>query len=188
MSKILKILFSGLFILVTLELVTFFVQKQTPGSKFVSEDSVKLPTKVEASAPISDSSVDSPDGKKTLTMKTQVNETSKTYSFYSGTELLFSKTLMDGKMSIPLNSWSPDNKYTYVIENVGEEVQYYLLPQQLNISQLFREKNPDYKLQEITGWGGVNLLIVNANDGKNDVSMWFDVGTKGFIKLSNRFH
>src|SRR5258708_2325327 len=66
----------------------------------------------------------SPDGSKTLVMKTTIGaDARKTYSFSVqespslGEHLVYSKTLDVGdEMSIPFNSWSPNNQYFFIQE------------------------------------------------------------------------
>ncbi len=167
--------------------IAFFLQSQST-NKFSSVNSVKLPTKVEALDVNSSLSASSPDGKKNLTMKIQTKNDGSTYSFYIENELLFTRTLANGKMSIPYNTWSIDDKHVFLKEEVTSGTNFYLEPEGINVSEKFKEKFPDYKLQDVTGWGGENLLVINANDGKDDISFWFDITSKSFIRLSNRFN
>lgn len=165
--------------------VFFFTQKGQPKNAVL--ESVKLPTVVVAEAP--DASQITPDGKRTLTMKTTNSGDLTTYSFTDGDQVLFTKTVSkDSQMSIPYNTWSPDDKNFFVKEVNSGVINYYVVPGEDNVADLFRQKFPTAKLQEITGWADRALLIVNANLDGNDVSFWYDLTSKGFIRLSNRFN
>ena len=154
-----------------------------------------------------DTKMDSPDGKLTLTMKQVKFENSIDYAFYVTGEgidqprLIFSKTLPDGvELTIPYNTWSPDNAYVFIKEKTLTGDNYLVfstseqpLPNNLsliNVSALFQEKIDQYILEEITGWAGPTLLIVNVNALTVSLapSFWFEVPSQTFIPLSIRFN
>lgn len=146
----------------------------------------QLPTKplVKTSSP---TIVDSPDGKAKLTMKKIASNNLVNYTFNTD-KSIFTKTLASSNtLSIPFNTWSPDNKYVFLKENLGKEINYYVLSaagkELTNISSLFRQKYPDYKLVEITGWAAPSLLILNTLGP----SLWFDVTNQAFTLLSIKF-
>ncbi|HWA52127.1 MAG TPA: hypothetical protein VG895_03680 [Patescibacteria group bacterium] len=124
----------------------------------------------------------SPDGNATLTM-TQ----NKNIYIFSSDKLNFTK-VSSGKFSIPFNTWSIDDKHVFIREDTGSIINFYLEPQDLNITQKFSEKFPTYTLQDVTGWASAIYLIVNANTGTKDVSYWFDITTNNFIPLATRFN
>ncbi|CAN5282220.1 hypothetical protein BH10PAT1_BH10PAT1_6620 [soil metagenome] len=142
-----------------------------------------------STAPVS---VISPDGKATLTLRKTSNKDLVTYSFTSSAGVSFTRSLgTENSMSIPFNTWSTDNKYFFVQEeNMNQNFFIVVLPngESININDYFTQKFPDYKLQEVTGWASPTLLIVNANTGTADVSYWFEVTSKTFTRLSNRFN
>jgi hypothetical protein len=184
-KRIFKSLLLFFFVIAAASGVYIFTQ-QSSASNYTSEN-VKLPTVVAAETP-SPTQV-SPDGKKTLTMKTSEANGITTYSFYSGDTNMFYKDLTnDSAMSIPFNTWSVDDKYFYVRETTPNQTNYYVIPGQINITDKFTEKYPTYKLQDVTGWASPTLLIVNANTGSADISFWFDLTSQSFIRLSNRFN
>ncbi|MBU1085246.1 MAG: hypothetical protein ABIJ43_05700 [Candidatus Beckwithbacteria bacterium] len=105
----------------------------------------------------------------------------------------------DTTMSIPFNTVSPDNKYLF-LKKVGPDKTRYLVltvsgepmiseTQTVEFAELFESKYPDYKITEVTGWGGINLIVFNTDkvEGGIGPSFWFDVLTGAFIRLSNRF-
>jgi hypothetical protein len=138
-------------------------------------------------------SVDSPDGKKTLSMRITKNQSGVTYAFSVSGKEIFAKTVDPTvSFSIPLNSWSPDNKYVFLKETAATGVKFFVLSasddsssqndQTANITDLFAKKYPDLKIKDVTGWGGINLVIVNS-----DSSFWFEMPTHSFIQLSTHF-
>jgi len=150
--------------------------------------------------------VESGDGKLILKMKEEKGKEGMTYIFWvadtsAGTQKeLYRKTVPLGTtMAIPLNTFSPDNKYMFLQEVSGESLSYFAgsaagIPfadgsQFLEFSSMFKAKYPNYKITEATGWGGVGLIIVNTKSGGSQgPSFWFDVGSKSFIQLSNHFN
>lgn len=148
-----------------------------------------------------------PDGKKTLSMRTdkRTDGVTQTFSMSSKGENVFSsvysKTMAgEPAISIPFNTFSPDDKYFFLKETVGGTQNYFVLAssgspvatdsQTLNVSEFFAKKLPDYTLTEVTGWAAPTLLVVNTDkkDGTQGPSFWFDLSTKSFILLSNRFN
>jgi hypothetical protein len=142
--------------------------------------------------------VGSPDGKMSLAMKEEGDD-SVLYTFLlkdEGTGLvkqIFTKTASVGAtLTIPFNTFSPDNKYVFLKETYGGK-NSYILPlngEEINFSDLFANKYEDFLITDVTGWGGINLIVINTDkvDGGVGPSFWFDVTSKSFIRLSNRFN
>lgn len=150
---------------------------------------------------------ESPDGKVSLTVRKEMDKNTTNYSFFlsegqnADQKYIFSRSENVGQsITIPYNTWSPDNLFFYLVENVPGNKNYLVfystgkifannLPY-INISELFRQKFPDLILTDITGWGGLNLLVVNTNnkDGTLGYSYWFDMSNFSFIRLSTRFN
>ena len=137
-------------------------------------------------------SVTSPDGKVDLTMKKTTDKDITTYTFTSSKGPFYTKTVINDEiMSIPLNTWSPDNKYFFIKDVSGNTKNYIVVSptgEAQNLTEFFTKAYPDYILQDVTGWASPTLLIVNANTGKDDISVWFEVTTKTFTRLSDRFN
>ena len=141
--------------------------------------------------------VGSPDGKMSLIMKENGND-SIFYTFLlkdeeKGTsKQIFTKTASVGAvLTVPFNTFSPDNKYVFIKEAYAGK-NSYILPlngEEINFSELFANKYEDYVITDVTGWGGVNLIVINTDKvgGGTGPSFWFDVTTKSFIRLANRF-
>jgi hypothetical protein len=143
--------------------------------------------------------VSSPDGKMSLTMRQENGENGVTYVFLKKDEAsgiykqIFTKTEKAGvSLSIPDNTFSPDNKYIFLKEASQSAVSYLVLTdaQTLDVSSLFTAKYQDYVITDATGWAGPTLLILNTDkaDGGVGPTFWFDVASHSFIQLSNRFN
>jgi len=144
-------------------------------------------------------SVDSPDSLESVVLEKTTKEGENNYSLYVLNKednfkiFLFSKkTELNFDISIPFNTWSPDNRFVFIKEprktflvwdTEGEE-------QSSNVSELFKAKYEDLILADVTGWAAPDLLIVNTKTEAGDIgpSLWFDVKSKSFIALSTRFN
>src|SRR5258708_5219987 len=145
-------------------------------------------------------SMDSPDGKATLTMRTTIDKNLITYAFNTNNLIYVKTTTKNDIFSIPFNTWSPDKNYVFVKENNTGVINFLVLnasgiafrngSQFINVNEIFNEKLPNYLLQDATGWASGTLLIVNTNnkDGSTGPSFWFDVPSQTFILLSIRFN
>lgn len=153
------------------------------------------------------STVISPDGKWTLTMKEEKGEGGISHRFITtstadGTQReIFSKTVAETDvLSIPANTFSPDDKYVFLKETDTAGTSYFVLAvsgapiaqdaQALDFSSLFVAKHENYKITDATGWGGMNLIVFNTDKttGGQGPSFWFDVPSHAIIQLSNRFN
>ncbi len=148
----------------------------------------------------------SPDGTWKLTMKKQQKETTISYSFLTGAtadnheQLIFNKTISVAQnLTVPYNTWSPDNKYLFLKESTPAGDNYYVFTAAgnlfsdnspyINVSDLFNLKLANYTLTEITGWADPNLLIINTKtkQGEQGPSFWFEIPSRSFIQLSTHF-
>lgn len=148
----------------------------------------------------------SSDGKKTVIMKVTKNKSgAQTYSFSaSDTEganeqFIFSRTLdITKNMSIPFNTWSPDNKYFFIQENAkeGNDVlvfnasgEPFVNETYLDATDLFNKKNTGNNFNEATGWASELLIVLNTTkpDNTKGPSYWFEVPSKAVIQLSTGF-
>lgn len=173
----------------------------------------KLPTFVTSPLPtlsptpiVQTASVDSPDSSESLIMKKQTTQQTTTYSFSlltistNSERFLFMKNMVLGQSFIlPANAWAPDNAYVFVKEITATGNNYYVLStvdssitmdqNQVNISDFFAKRYPNYKISDVTGWAAPNLIVVNTTtDTGAFLSFWFDVPTKSFIPLATQFH
>jgi len=134
----------------------------------------------------------------------QSGESSASYSLYScdvnctDKTLLFQQTLPKGeKLELPVNAWSPDNKYVFVAkkgsggniflvfrasgETFSDETPF------IDVSSIFAEKQPNLILKDVTGWDSETLLHVftNSENGDNGPSFWFEVPGGALIQLGS---
>mgnify|MGYP001614655901 CR=1 FL=1 len=117
--------------------------------------------------------MDSPDGSKTLTLEKKGQfQTIFTSSKADGqkTQIYKEEALGSNKLEIPYNTWSPDNVYFFLSEKTPAYNNYFvfqstgnLFPNNLpyvSIHELFSKNTPDYLIEDVTGWGGINLIIL----------------------------
>ena len=213
-DRILKVVVRKLFLSIALIAITILIgfniylsrSKQAGGQSLQTPQEETPPTngqsgtiitKVAASEP---TSKDSPDGKLSLLMKTEKGKNGTTYSFSVSGKEIFVKTVDSSTtISIPYNTWDPNGKYIFLKENATSGTSFFVLStgtssldqndQTANITNLFAEKYPDLKIGDVTGWGGVNLVVLNSinGDGGRGPSFWFEMPTHSFIRLSVRF-
>ena len=105
----------------------------------------------------------------------------------------------DTTMLIPFNTVSPDNKYLFLKQTGPDKTSYLVLTvsgepiipetQTIEFAKLFESEYPEYIITEVTGWGGINLIVFNTDkvEGGIGPSFWYDVASRSFIRLSNRF-
>lgn len=177
-------------------LIVFNIFLPKPQSFTVTTVPAAIPPAFAASI----SSVDSPDGTKTLVMKTVRGGAGNTYSFWVGNKEIFSKFVdYSITFSIPANTWSPDNRYVLLKETGNAGSVFFVLSgsvdasaqndQTASITNVFATKHPDLKIQDATGWGGVNLVVFNTlkADGSRGPSFWFEMPSHAIIQLSSLF-
>ncbi len=160
--------------------------------------------------PVSKASISSqisPDGTKKVIMKvTRNNDNTATYDFSTTGEndanqqYVFTKTLdLPKSMTIPFNTWSPDNKYFFVQENAGGNKSILVFKatgepfsdaeKYLDVANLFNQKNTGNNFDEATGWASETLIIINTKkaDNAKGFSYWFEVPSKIITQLSSEF-
>lgn len=198
---------SALLVLIVISLVGLNKNKLTSNSKayekpldLPSEENVKIVTEQ-----LESESMASPDGTRVLRINREVKNGSikNTISVSDKNYLqIYSSTMdidLDNILSIPYNTWSPDNKYFFLNEYASQNHEYYVIlssgenllenSNSLDIQNLFLEKVPGFVITDVTGWAGPTLIIVNTKqlDGGSQVSFWFDVASRSFIKLGTFF-
>lgn len=128
------------------------------------------------------------------------NKNGVTYSFSISGKEIFAKTVDPSTViSIPYNTWSPNNKYFFLKETGPGGTSFFVLSasedsssqneKTANITDLFTQKYPDLKIGDVTGWGGINLVVVNSlrNNESKGPSFWFEMPSHSFIQLSTHF-
>lgn len=149
----------------------------------------------------------SPDGKYTLVMENKsAGEGRVLQTFIITPESeeflqIFSKDVPKNDLIVvPFNTFSPDNRYVFlrsselgndeflVIRTDGKNIKGDA--QTVEIIDLFNQKYPDFEVTDVTGWGGMNLIVVNTDlkEGGVGPSFWFDLSNHSFIRLGSRFN
>ena len=191
----------------TFILLTRGQQPKVPAfvTSVIGETSYALPAaKANASQ---ETTVGSPDGKLALKMTEEKGKENVTYVFSilnsgdGSQKEIFRKTVpTSSTMVIPLNTFSPDDRYLFLKEADAGGTSYLVLSvsgaaltknsQTLEIVSLFNAKYPNYKITDATGWGGVNLVVFNTDksSGGQGPSFWFEAPGGGFIQLGTRFN
>lgn len=151
----------------------------------------------------------SSDGTKEVIMKKTYNkDNTQTYTFSTADGLgnnqvvIFTRILDSSKiMSIPFNTWSPDNKYFFVQEQTkdgnvtdtmafqGSGEAFASGEKYFDLTELFKERNTGNNFSEATGWASETLIIVNTTmpDNTKGPSYWFEVPSKAILQLSTDF-
>lgn len=188
--------------------ITFLTVFKIP--KTTQIDTYQIPkVDVPKSIPVENIETRSSDGKMKLTLEIKKNTDSSTmYSVFASStstsekpdKLSFLKIITSfEKITIPQNSWSPDNKYFFFKKDNSDTFSMLLFKadgslfpnnqQSIDITSLFSQKITDYILTDITGWDSETLLHVftSSNDRKEKgPSFWFDITTNSFIQLASR--
>jgi hypothetical protein len=149
----------------------------------------------------------SPDGRKLLTMTQTTNQDkTKNYSIVAsdadgGNEQTIYTASASAKasMSIPFNTWSPDDKFVFVnrTDNAGtsaiimraDGAPLTSSSQTFDAKALFDARNTGNNYQEATGWASETLVIINTvrESGDKGPSYWLEVPSGAIIPLSVQF-
>lgn len=150
----------------------------------------------------------SSDGNMNLTMKTIISpaNNTKTYTFYTSDgednnkQLVFSKILdTTSSMTIPFNTWSPDNKHFFIVERGTAEDKVFVFnaggepfeggQKYLDLTDPYKKSGNTNKFEEATGWAAPGLVIFNTTtpDGVRGPSFWFEVPSRAIIQLGLQF-
>jgi len=149
----------------------------------------------------------SPDGAKKVIMKvTENSDNTKTYDFSTADEngvnekYIFTKTLdSTANMTIPFNTWSPDNQYFFTQENTANGKNVFVFKGSgatftdgetfLDVTDLFRKAATGNNFSQATGWASESLIVVNTikPDSTKGPSYWFEVPSKVIVQLSTEF-
>lgn len=159
------------------------------------------------SSKVTISSQISPDGTKKVIMRvTENSDDTVTYSFSTADEnganeqQVFTKTVdSSSNMTVPFNTWSPDDKYFFVQENTGGNKSVFAFKatgepfsdseKYLDATDSFIKQNTGNNFDVATGWASETLIIINTTkaDNTKGPSYWFEVPSKAVIQLSTEF-
>ncbi len=171
---------------------------QTPVASLAAPPKMLQPT---PTPQLNTQTVISPDGKMELKLTKKKAQGGVIWTASVGDKEIFNQTLPESAaVSVPFNTFSPDNKYVFLKETSEDVVSYPVLstagsPLSADgsipeIASLFSQKHPDYRITEATGWGGINLIVFNTQKatGEAGPSFWFEVPSHAFIQLSSKFN
>jgi hypothetical protein len=144
----------------------------------------------------------SSDGTETVIVNTTQNKDgNQTYlvSVNNG-PVIYSETLPAGSnITIPYNTWSPDNTYFFLQKNSQSQTQIMVFNGNgqpfsngqafLDLTGVFAQDAPNADFGEATGWAADNLIIIltkNA-DGSEGTSYWFGVPDESVTPLATQF-
>jgi hypothetical protein len=151
---------------------------------------------------ISTTSQISPDGTRKVSIDIVGNQDgSKTYEvLVDNSPVIFSKTLPTGEsISIPYNTWSPDNTYFFLQENSGNQTQIMVFNASgqpftngnefLDLTGVFAQDVSASAFGQATGWASDNLIIIESKnaDRSNGTSYWFGVPGESVTPLATQF-
>lgn len=168
---------------------------------------LESPTPTEAILPKSQTfSQVSPDGRKKLTMTATPVKTGTTYTFNvsdgsgDNNQQLYTISLpVTETMSIPYNTFSPDNKYLFVSHTTKDGTEAWIFQTDgtpiatdttyFNAKAIFDSRQTGNTYQEATGWASETLVIINTtrSDGSKSTSYWLEIPSKALIPLSTEF-
>lgn len=132
---------------------------------------------------------DTQTGTKTYTLVASDVEGGNTHT------ILTTSVPSDETVSLPYNSWSPDNKYVFV--QTTAPAQFLVLKasgeafadekQYLEVGPVFVDKKTGNTLSEVTGWASPTLLILTSTtaSGERGPSYWFEVPSKVILQLAH---
>lgn len=145
----------------------------------------------------------SSDGKMTLNLRTIQNKNgSETYDITSSASptFMFSKTLpLNESISIPYNTWSPDNKYFFIQEDTGAGTSVMVFNangdsfangnQYLDLTGDFSKYAPNALFDQASGWAANNLIFIltKNSDGSEGTSYWYGVPDESITPLATKF-
>lgn len=175
----------------------FFIAAPVPD--YVKNTATPIPTTTPYPV-IQTATEKSSDGTMLVTMEAESNrDMTKTYTFFLTSTAdnvrlqFFSKTILEGNsFSLPFNTFSPKNKYLFIVEKNQDKTHYLVFNSTgkpftdgqayLDIAPLFEEHSPNLTLNNVTGWASETLLILQTSGP----SFWFELPNH-FIQLSTKF-
>jgi hypothetical protein len=145
----------------------------------------------------------SSDGSQKVTIKTiQNRDATTTDEIFTGTmtQPIYNISLNTTEsISIPFNTWSPDNTYFYILENSveGEKILVFHADgspfgngqSYLDLAAAYAKYGSNDTFDAATGWAGYNIIVINtkASDGSQGTSYWFEVPDGSIIPLATKF-
>ncbi len=183
---------------------------QSPLSLPVMQIAQITPTQTEAPTPTPAKPTTvfqtSPDGTKTLYMTVTPGVKTTSYLFVVSSDnditrqTVYSITLPNSQsMSIPFNTFSPNDTYFFVQQNTATGNSSLVLrtdgttltnnASYVNVTNIFKSKEPSALYDTTTGWASDTLLIIlTKNPDKTEgTSYWFELPDEAVIPLATEF-
>lgn len=145
----------------------------------------------------------SSDGTHQVVLKTTTNQDqSKTYEVSTSNDgpVIYTKTLDPTEnISLPFNSWEPQNRYFYIQENLdsGPNVLVFNADGSAfgdgqpyrDLTDAYTNYGSSYTYDAATGWAGYDVLVINtkASDGTQGTSYWYELPYGSIIPLATKF-
>ncbi len=174
----------------------------TPTQNIVKPAKPSTKTPVVFTPAISTTSQISSDGSRKVTVDIVGNKDgNQTYEvLIDNGPIIYSQTLPSGSsISIPYNTWSPNNTYFFLQENSGNLTQIMVFDgsgksfsngnEFLDLTGIFAQRVTKYAFGQATGWASNNLIIIESkrSDGTQGPSYWFGVPGESVTYLSTQF-
>lgn len=161
------------------------------------------PVKIIAFNPtVSTTSQPSSDGTKKVVLQTSQNiDGNQTYEVsVDNGPIIFSKTLATGSsITIPFNTWSPNDQYFFLQENDGAQTHIMVFnatgtsfangSAYLDLTGDFAKYAPNALFDQATGWADNNLIVIltKLSDGTEGTSYWYGVPYESITSLATKF-
>jgi hypothetical protein len=144
----------------------------------------------------------SPDGTHKVVLKTiQNQDLSKTYEVsVDDGSVFYTKTLgANETITLPFNSWEPQNRYFFIQENLGGGPKILVFTADgsafgdgepyLDLTDAYSKLGSSYSYDAATGWAGYNIIVINtkAEDGSQGTSYWYELPYGSLIPLATKF-
>lgn len=162
------------------------------------------PTVAIAQTPAEQSSTSqiSSDGTQSVNLAISQNQDgNQTYAIsVNNGSTIFSKTLGAGNsISIPFNTWSPDNNYFFIQENDTNQTHVMVFngsgqpfangQAYLDLTGVFNNYGSSSAFDQASGWASENLIVIltKNSDGSEGTSYWFGVPDESITPLATMF-
>lgn len=146
----------------------------------------------------------SPDGTRKLKMTVTHNKNGTLDYQFTASDFLGENAQMiyavslpgTEKMSIPFNTWSPDDKYFFIVNGQGNAMVFTAAgediregEQFIDVGQVFNGAGRKDTYGKTLGWASNTLLIANgiASDGSKGSSYWVEIPSKAVLQLGQDY-
>lgn len=147
----------------------------------------------------------SPDGTKKVTLTITHHKNSSTYQITTSADddtnlvHIYSLTNTKDTLSLPFNSWSPDDTYFFLVRESPTEkgalvfradgTPVTVVTPIPDVKDIFQSKVTTNLYDETTGWAADNLLVINSKtpDNAKSTSYWLELPDLSVIQLATQF-